>query len=206
MAAHVPLKCTCGKVHGVALNITPKTGNRGVCYCEDCQAFAHYLQRSDMLLDEFGGTDICQLPPAQVKITEGSELLRCLRLSPKGIWRWYASCCNTPVGNTIPGVPFIGIPHSFFNLNDVERDQTLGPIRAKVHARFCPGKAPADVHPKAGLPMILRTVAFLLRARLAGRHKPSPFFDSSNGKSLTEPSVLTQTERDRLRVALTTAG
>ena len=34
-----------------------------VCYCDDCQAFLHYLGRAD-LLDALGGTDIVQMAPA----------------------------------------------------------------------------------------------------------------------------------------------
>jgi hypothetical protein len=33
-----------------------------------------------------------------------------LRLTPNGLYRWYASCCKTPLGNTLgPAIPFVGI-------------------------------------------------------------------------------------------------
>jgi len=38
------LKCKCGKVKGRATDITPSSGNRVVCCCSDCQAFAAYLK------------------------------------------------------------------------------------------------------------------------------------------------------------------
>ncbi len=37
-----------------------------------------------------------------------------MRLTPMGLLRWYAGCCNTPIGNMVSArVPFIGIVHMF---------------------------------------------------------------------------------------------
>ena len=61
-------------------NASSTTVNRVVCYCDDCQAFLHYLKRAD-LLDAHGGTDIVQVyseaPPrlvgfARVDVAAGS--------------------------------------------------------------------------------------------------------------------------------------
>jgi hypothetical protein len=38
--------------------------------------------------------------PAHVKLGAGTDALRCLRLSDKGVLRWYTDCCRTPIGNT----------------------------------------------------------------------------------------------------------
>ena len=46
-----------------ARNASPEAVNRMVCYCDDCQAFVHYLGHAD-LLDAHGGTDIVQMAPA----------------------------------------------------------------------------------------------------------------------------------------------
>jgi hypothetical protein len=37
--------------------------------------------------------------------------LRLMRLSEKGLLRWYAGCCDTPLFNTMatPKVPFVGV-------------------------------------------------------------------------------------------------
>jgi hypothetical protein len=32
-------------VRGVASEVSPSSGFRFVCYCKDCQAFAHFLER-----------------------------------------------------------------------------------------------------------------------------------------------------------------
>src|SRR5512138_1141593 len=93
------LKCSCGRVKGVIADAV--VANHGVCYCRDCQAFAHFLGRPREILDERGGSDIVQVLPRWVTFTAGIGSLACMRLTPKGLLRWYAPCCNTPIGNTL---------------------------------------------------------------------------------------------------------
>ena len=109
----IPLRCKCGRVRGVAMDVSRSTGFRFVCYCKDCQAFARFLERADVL-DTAGGTDIFQMPPARVRLTEGTEAIRCLRLSDK-ILRWYTDCCRTPIANTAADsrFPLAGTIHCF---------------------------------------------------------------------------------------------
>src|SRR5262249_44063266 len=96
--ADVPLRCQCGRVRGVANAVSPSAGFRFVCYCDDCQTFARFLERPEVL-DPAGGTDIFQMAPARVKLTAGADALRCLSLSNQ-VLRWYTDCCRTPIGNT----------------------------------------------------------------------------------------------------------
>ena len=203
MPTQLPLKCTCGAVRGVATDLSPATGNRLVCLCDDCQDYAHHLEREEAILDADGGTDVFQMTPAQLEITHGAEHLRCLRLSPKGLLRWYTGCCNTPVGNTLasPRVPFVGVPHLFMDhaASGLSRDQALGPVRAKIQARFSPRAVPADAHRRAPPSLIARSAWQLLRGWLAGRQRPSPFFDARTGAPTVEPTVLTPGQRERLR-------
>ena len=94
-------------MRGVGARGSPSAGFRFLCYCKDCQAFARFLERADVL-DAAGGTDIFQMPPGRMKFTAGADALRCLRLSDKTrVFRWYADCCRTPIGNTAdrPGFP-----------------------------------------------------------------------------------------------------
>src|SRR6202158_3966466 len=98
MPLDLPLRCRCGRMRGVASNVSPSSGFRFVCYCKDCQAFARFLYRADVL-DPAGGTNILQMPPGRVKLTAGTDAVRCLRLSNK-VLRWYTECCRTPIANT----------------------------------------------------------------------------------------------------------
>ncbi len=54
-----------------------------------------------MVLDERGGSQIIQVPPKNLTFTQGREVLASMRLTEKGLLRWYAGCCNTPIGNTL---------------------------------------------------------------------------------------------------------
>jgi hypothetical protein len=111
----LPLRCRCGYVRGIATRVSPSTGLRVICYCKDCQAFARFLDRADVL-DAAGGTDIFQMPPGRVRLTAGPDAMRCLRLSKTEIYRWYADCCRTPIGNTAgPRVPVVGVIHCFMD-------------------------------------------------------------------------------------------
>jgi hypothetical protein len=42
MPVSLPLRCRCGRVRGIASDVSPSSGFRFVCYCKDCQAFARF--------------------------------------------------------------------------------------------------------------------------------------------------------------------
>jgi hypothetical protein len=93
-----PLRCRCRAIQG-HVESTHRAG-RAICYCRDCQAFARNLGSPELTLDARGGTDIVATSPRYVRFTRGREQHRCMSLSPKGLFRWYAGCCRTPIGNT----------------------------------------------------------------------------------------------------------
>jgi hypothetical protein len=192
MAVDVPLRCDCGVVSGVAKHVSPDSGNHIVCYCKDCQAFARYLEHDDEILDEYGGTDIFQMTPAQIQIHQGKDELRCMRLTKKGLYRWYTECCNTPVGNMISaGIPFIGVIHNFMDDEGV-RDINLGPVIFYAFGQSATHTPPDDKNDK-GFPfrVMLRTISKILIAKIRGQHKPNAFFDDS-GKPISEPTILSE--------------
>ena len=41
----LPLRFRCGYMRGAASEVSPSSGLRFICYCKDCQAFAHFLER-----------------------------------------------------------------------------------------------------------------------------------------------------------------
>ena len=199
MATDLPIRCFCGAVRGVIRDISGNRGNRLVCYCDDCQSFAHFLGRADQVLDSHGGTDIFQMSPARLQITQGAEHLACMRLTAKGLFRWYTDCCKTPIGNTPPTrhLPLVGLIHCCTDLaaNGRLRDAVLGPVRARVFGRFAKGDRTApDAHDRAPVSMFLHLAGFLLMARLRGDHKRSPFFDARTGEPIATPRVLSEDE------------
>lgn len=184
------LSCQCGAVKGSAIDITASNSNRVVCCCSDCQAFAWHLHRADTL-DEFGGTEIFQTSLSQVKIDQGHDQLQSLRLTSKGLLRWYTACCNTPVANTASlKIPFAGIIHTFWDTTD--KDQ-LGPIRAHVQTRDAIGTPDYPDHSaKFPVGITLRIMRQVLTWKLQGKGKPSVFF-ADDGKPVKKPIIVNKT-------------
>ena len=126
MSQVAELRCRCGEVSGRVDDASPQTVNRVICCCDDCQAFSYHLGRAD-LLDAQGGSDIVQVAPAALSFHRGADRIVGLRLTPKGPFRWYSSCCNTPLGNTTgPAVPFVGIVVQGFQNASTDPDALFG--------------------------------------------------------------------------------
>lgn len=185
---NLPLKCRCGEVTGNVTDVTPSSGNRVICCCCDCQAFSAYLGREEDVLDAFGGTELLQLSQSQVTIQQGHDKLQSMRLSEKGMLRWYTSCCNTPVGNTMNAkVPFVGVIHSFLNVTD--REAALGPVRSVVQTQYAKGVPGYAQHSRKFPVMVtLGIVGKLLLWKLQGKHKPSVFFND-DGRPVSDPII-----------------
>ena len=191
-----PLQCRCGSVKGYVTD--PQRANRAVCYCRDCQAFAHFLGRAGDILDSQGGTDVIQTLPARVVFTQGKEMLACMRLSNRGLIRWYTSCCKTPIGNTLPGFrfSFVGLIHNCLEHSGASVDSSFGPVRMRVNTKGAKGAAaPRAFGATSG---ILRLLAMVARARIDGSYKRTAFFSADTGAPIATPTVLSQGERASL--------
>ena len=199
----IPLQCSCGALRGVVHDISSRRGHRTVCMCDDCQAYAHYLGQAKTVLDANGGTEVVPVAPANLEITQGIENLKCLRLTEKGMLRWYAGCCNTPIANTAPisKMPFAGLIHSImdFNGSGQSLDGILGSVGMRVQGKSGIGTLPDGTYQKFSLRQILQTMAFLFVGFLKRQYTPSPFFNAQTGKPVVVPYILTKVERDKLR-------
>ena len=193
LSEDLKIKCECGAVQGTLRN-TPM-GHRLVCMCLSCQDFAKFLGRAK-LLDAHGGTDLYQVTPAQLTISDGKEEIRSIRLSDSGSWRWYADCCKTPLGNTMAStkVPFLGLP-------TICLDTDLGAlpiISAKIHGR-CATTPCVGSHPAAPVKLLFHSLGRLIVNGLLGRSSPSPFV--CDGRPLVDPVVLDEPQRKVLGLA-----
>lgn len=188
------IQCGCGslagRIEGSGLH------NRGICYCTDCRAFARLLGKSGEVLDEKGGTEIVQLAQPRLRFERGEEHLAIVRLSPKGILRWYAACCNTPIGNTLPtrSISVIGLVHAC--LDRQRMDEDFGGIAVIVHAESALGSP--KPRPRGFLLATARLVGITWANLLTGRYRRSPLFDAT-GAPKAEPRVLPPEELAALK-------
>lgn len=184
----IKLSCSCGKVRGKTKSVNGSSGTRIMCCCDDCQSFAQHLKQDASMLDQYGGTDIFQMPISNIKITQGVEQISSIRLSTKGLYRWYAACCNTPIGNSMgAGAPFMGVIHNFMD-NASTRDEELGISRGHVQTKFAKQEVPADLK-GSSLKIILRSLCKLLVWKIKGLNKPSVFFNNK-GIPINKPNIL----------------
>jgi len=192
-----PLRCRCGRLQGHVTEPQRAMG-RGVCYCRDCRAYARFLGQPDAVLDAHGGTDVVAVQPQQVVIRQGYEVLACMSLSPRGLLRWYASCCRTPLANTPRNskVAYVGLVHNALEGGGVPIESSFGPVT--LHLNTGSATPPVAERSRGALGSALRAMAAMAAARLSGRHRRSPFFDAASGAPVVEPQVLSRAERERL--------
>jgi len=191
------LRCRCGEVRGAAREVLPSAGFRFVCYCTDCQAFAKFLDRPDML-DAAGGTDIFQMAAGRVTLSAGADALRCLTFSGK-VLRWYAACCRTPIANTAASArfPVVALVHSFMDseAGGRSRDEVLGAPLCRIFERSATAPLPPDAPPPPSFGIFLRRGSKLLGWWLRGLGRPHPFFDARTGRPLSAPRLVARAER-----------
>jgi len=187
-----PLQCRCGTIKGWVSDT--HSANRVVCYCRDCQAFARFLGQESETLDAQGGSDIVQTLPKNVTFTQGTDALACMRLTDKGMVRWYAGCCKTPIGNTLENykISFIGLLHNCLETTGQPLQNSFGAVRTYAN----PQGALGEVKPKpTGMGVTIRWfVRTILKARVTGDYRRTPFF--KDGKPIATPYVISSTERD----------
>lgn len=175
-------------------NVAPNRGNHLKCYCKDCQTAANVLGYQDTL-DEWGGTSIFQTVPRNVEFDRGQRHLACLRLSPKGMLRWYASCCNSPLFTTLPNSRIAMAGMNMARIEESDREP-FGPIVGAYStngARNAPKGMKDRGIPKAFALILWRAI----KAQLRG-DSGAPFFDA-NGQPVVTPRVLTLEERKAAR-------
>jgi hypothetical protein len=117
-----------------------------------------------------------------------------MRLSENGLLRWYADCCKTPIGNTAANyrLSFVGLVHNCLEGPTASLDDSFGPVRMWSFTKSAKTKISAS--PFGMVPGMFRILAMVLRARLNGAYKRTPFF-TSTGAPIVTPKILTDGER-----------
>jgi hypothetical protein len=193
------IRCECGTFRAALTGFPANTPGRLVCYCDDCQTYLHWLERAD-LLDAAGGTEVIPVYPSEFKIVAGREVLKSMRLSPDGLLRWYCSGCKTPIANTRPKFPWVGVVHRAYSVDDPGLlERVLGPVRSRINGRFARGVPPAGTSPGMRLKDMAVVFPFLFKGAVLGRAKHSPFFEEDAVTPAVSPIVVPAEERVALR-------
>ena len=169
-------QCRCGQLQGVVDQ--PERGVPVVCYCADCQTYAHLLGHPERVLDPLGGTDIVATDSRYVRFTAGTQALACLSLSPRGLLRWYAKCCDTPIAATPRNwkLPYAGMVHTCLSQPD-SLEQSFPQVQTRVNTQSAKGKPPGGAGVR-GMARLTGLILRLLASRLNGGYRLSPFFDA----------------------------
>jgi hypothetical protein len=191
-----PLRCTCGTLTGCVEN--ERHANHGACYCTDCQAFARFLGREADILNERGGCEVVQTLPKDVVFQTGAEHLACVCMTEKGPLRWYAACCNTPIGATAQTskLPFVGLSRLCLESPAPTVEQSFGAVRTLRYISGARGQP--RPRPFGGARFMVWLIRNRLRARSTGGFRLNPFFDTAADKPIVEPKQLTAAERAQL--------
>ena len=158
----------CGSV---TAEVETHGGVRAVCYCCSCRDFALRTGAEDAL-DEAGGSDLYQVAPEAVRFLAGAEHLTWLRLSEKGPLRWYTTCCNTPVANTLGSraIPFVTL-----QTHRLSEPSQLPDVSVRVFRRDATARAPEGG--KGATALYLNFAKRALRSWVTGGWRHNPFFD-----------------------------
>jgi hypothetical protein len=78
------------------------------------------------------------------------------------------------------------------------REEDVGRPTIRMLARFAKGGVPHGAHAKVPVSMMPRIAVHIARGLLAGKARPSPFFDAA-GQPRATPTLMDKQERETLR-------
>jgi len=189
------ISCQCGTVQGQVENITPSSSNHLTCHCKYCSGFAVHLGKAERLVDDSGASDLLQVAPWSLRFISGQDNIRALRFSEKGPLRWYASCCDTPLGITLARrfPPFCALVVQNLGF------QNGGPPPVIFNA-FCEHVAEKARCSRGGRLPALRIAARLAKQAVKGgislKWRDNPFLDLRGGQAMAEVKILSPEERE----------
>jgi hypothetical protein len=188
-ATDLAFACTCGTVTGHLTGATSGGGLHLACHCTSCRVAELALGQPD---PRPGPVGLFLTTPDRVVLHSGADRLAVLKLGPRSsTWRWYASCCNAPLGNTgpRPGFPFASICTA-----RISDSAALGPVRSEA---FVPQPGGGTKHRHIGR-FAVHLLKGALATRLSGRWKDTPFFDAATGSPKGPVRSLSAAERAAL--------
>lgn len=192
-------QCQCAKVVGEVADT--RSAIHAVCYCRDCQAYAHHLGQPDAVLNPLAGTEVVGTHARNVSFTRGAEQLPCLSLPEAGLLRWYARCCNTPLANTGRDwrMPYVGLVHLCLRAGGEPLAPAFGPVQMHLETSSAKGTPPRMRWSQ--LKALLGFMPRIAAARFTGSYRRTPFF-TATGAPVVAVRVLSAAEREKAVAAV----
>lgn len=192
-------QCQCGQLAGEVADT--RSAIHAICYCRDCQAYAHHLGQADAALDALAGTEVVGTHARNVSFSSGIDQLACLSLSEGGLLRWYARCCNTPLANTGRDwrMPYVGLVHLCLRAGGAPLAPAFVPVQMHLETASAKGTPP-----RTGWSQLRALLGFMPRiaaARFTGSYRRTPFFTAA-GAPVVAVRVLSAAERERAMAAV----
>lgn len=184
----VAFSCRCKAVQGIVHELTPSAGTHAVCYCDSCRAAELVLGMPD---PGGNGVHVFQTTPDRISFSAGQEKVAPMSFSENGLLRWRATCCDTPMFNTVrsPKMSFVGI------LTAILADPAaVGPV---VGWAFVPKGDGKTAH-RGLYHLAFRAIMRIAKQRLTGRWKQTPFFDVAQGTPVQPVTVLPKGTRAKV--------
>jgi hypothetical protein len=140
-----PFQCLCGGVRGELRH--PERALRGLCYCRDCRAYSNHLGTSARTHDAQGGAEFIATQTRHVHLDAGTQHLACVSLSERGLLRWYATCCTTPIANTLRNrrIPYVSLVHTCLKSDPAAFQRTFPRLQMRVNTGSATQTLPARV-------------------------------------------------------------
>lgn len=186
MAPTAAFRCKCGQIAGT-LHAPQKRGIHLVCHCSYCRAGALYCGDT---LPADAPVDLYLTQPENVTISEGLDQLRPFAFSPNGIIRWQAGCCGAQMFSSQPNpkTAFMSVRADRF-----EDQQALGPVVCRSFIPKGNGKTKHE-----GIGALMKLIAGSVGARLTGKWRQTPLYDTDTLKPIKSVELVSKEERRAL--------
>ena len=188
----VTFRCSCGSVQGTLRGVSTSTGSHIACFCADCRAAEVFAGQPDPAPEP---VTYFQTTPDRVRFDAGFDKLAVFSFGPKNLLRWQASCCGSPLFNTLrnPKIAFASI-----RTNTLDDQTAMGPVRATA---FIPNPAGTPKHKGMGR-IVWALFSRIAAARITGRWKQTPFFDPETLAPVREVQVVDKDVRAEIKASL----
>ena len=181
----LPFSCRCGQVKGTLHDASPGSGNHVRCFCSSCRAAMIHTGDPD---PGDQGVTLFQTTPDKISFQQGQDGLAVFSFGPQNILRWQASCCDAALFTTLrtPKVPLAALI-----TNRLANTTAIGPVKSQA---FVPQPDGTSKHQNK-IALFGGVLWRSLIARLTGRWKATPFFDTATLRPVAPVTVLDQKTR-----------